>query len=226
MDAHILDHHSAADWSQMLCGLLSAILVDANYKSYAAEVGACMMNVAQTLADAEREIKLNILHTAKLSRPWVIGLRVGNEEECDNVFIEYISHRIRPFRNMLSEEDFNNNRNGQFCAQLFDQKEKGKHIPRPTSSCRLDWVLRYRCIPLAYGEAKSGGCDTQEGLSYTTILSSNILNFAPPTTPAIVVHSNDECFCFQVVYFDLEHRALKVLQRAGKKYHMHPKGGW
>ena len=226
MDAHILDYHSAADWSQMLCGLLSAILVDANYNSYAAEVGACMMNVAQTLADAEREIKLNILHTAKLSRPWVIGLTVGNEEECDNVFIEYISHRIRPFRNMLSEEDFNNNRNGQFCAQLFDQKEKGKHIPRPTTSCRLDWVLRYRGIPLAYGEAKSGGCDTQEGLSYTTILSSNILNFAPPTTPAIFVHSNDECFCFQVVYFDLEHRALKVLQRAGKKYHMHPKGGW
>ena len=225
MDTHVLAYHSAADWSQMLCSLLSAILVGANYNRYVAEVGASMMNLAQTLADAEREIKLNILHTAKLSRPWAIGLTAGNEEEWDNVFIEYISHRIRTFRNMLTQEDFNNNRNGQFYAQLFDQKEKGKHIPRPTKSCRPDWVLRYRGIPLAYSEAKSSGLDTQEGLSYTTILTSNILNFAPPTTPAIVVHLNDEHFHFQVVYLDLEHRALKVLHRTRKKYYMHPKGG-
>ena len=91
----ILQYHSPADWSQMICGLLSTILVGANFNSYAAKVGASMLNIAQVLADAERGVVLDIPQTGKLSRPWAVGLTTGNEEECDNVFIEYVSNQVQ-----------------------------------------------------------------------------------------------------------------------------------
>ena len=80
-----MQYHSPADWSQMIYGLLSTTLVGANFNSYAAEVGASMLNIAQVLTDAERGVVLDIPQTGKLSRPWAVGLTAGNKEEHDNV---------------------------------------------------------------------------------------------------------------------------------------------
>ena len=136
----------------------------------------------------------------------------------------HVSNHYGLYPDILTKDDFENNNRGKFCGELFAQKEENKYIPWPTKSCHPDFILRYRGVPLAYSEAKSGSKDTKEGLSYTTILSLNILNFMPPTTPAIVIHSNDKQFRFQIVSLDIKNRALHVLHRTGKKYHMHPKG--
>ena len=86
----------------------------------------------------------------------------------------------------------------------------GKMIPRPTKSCHPDFKLQYKGCPLAYSECKTGKYDTKEGLSLTTMLSANILNFATPSTPAVVVHSNDFRFCVQVVTLNTQNSTLFV----------------
>ena len=63
MPEHVKHYQSATDWLQMMCRLLSAVLIGANYNIYTLEVGASMMNIAQALADAKRGIVLKIPHT-------------------------------------------------------------------------------------------------------------------------------------------------------------------
>ena len=206
-------YHSSADWANIFRGLVSTLLVGANYNSYAAEVGASLFNITTYLVDEEKGEKLQFVNGGKLEHPFAVSLTAGNEEEKDNVFVEYASHTVDKMNtsNNLTREDFTQNQNGKFLASLFDEKtHDGKCIPRPTKSCRPDFKLHYKGCPLAYGECKTGKYDTKEGLSLTTVLSANILNFATPSTPAVVVHSNDFRFCVQVVTLNTDNSTLLV----------------
>lgn len=179
------------------------------------------MNIAQCLADLERGIVPNHEHTASVTRPYAIPLLAGNEEEEDNVFIEYVSNRVSSYKR-YQKKYFEEQNNGVFLEHLFNEKIPGtqKPIPRPTKSCRPDWVLKFRGCPLAYGEGKSCPVwqDTGSGTSYTTMCAANILNFMPTNSPAIVMHSTNARFRFQAVRLDLEGKALQVLQRDGMRY--------
>ena len=173
------------------------------------------------MADLERSIVPEHVHTASVVRPYAEKLLAGNEEEYDNVFFEYTSNIVDgiPFE----KEQFEKERHGLMIECLFNQKVKTKEgyevaIPRPTKSCRPDWVLKFRGTPLAYGEGKSSPQgDTVEGLSYTTVCAANILNFMP-FSPAIVMHSTNARFRFQAIRLDTEEKAFQVLQRDGMRY--------
>ena len=220
-------YHSVADWANIFGGLVSTLLISTNYNSYAAKLGASLLNMATFLVDMEKGEQVNIYHGAKLECPFAIGLTAGNEEEKDNVFVEYASHIYDELylQDTLTRDDFVNNCNGKFLASLFEEKlSDRKHIPRPTKSCQPDFVLCYKGCPLAYGECKSGTYDTKEGLSLTTMLSTNILNYATPSTPAIVLHTNDFRFHVQVVTLNTDNSTLCVWQRDGYRYHLNPQG--
>ena len=75
-----------------------------------------------------------------------------------------------------------------------------------------------------YGECKLGTYDTKEGLSLTTVLSANILNYATPSTPTIVLHTNDFRFHVQVVTLNTDNSTLCVWKRDGYAYHLNPQG--
>ena len=218
-----LPYHSVADWANIFGGLVSTLLIDANYNSYAAKLGASLLNIATFLVDMEKGEQVNVYHGAKLEHPFAVGLMARNEEEKDNVFVEYASHiydKIYP-KDTLTREEFVNNHNGKFLAFLFEEKGKdGKYIPRPTKFCRPDFILHYKGCPLAYGECKSGTYDMKEGLSLTTVLSANILNYATPSTPAIVLHTNNFRFHVQVVTLNTDNSTLCVQQRDGYRYHL------
>ena len=145
---HFLDkfgsYHSAAEWANIFGGLVSTLLVGANYNSYAAEVGASLFNIATFLVDPEKGEELEFVNGGKLECPFAISLTSGNEEEKDNIFVKYASHNVDKVYtdNNLTREDFTNNRNGKFLASLFDEKfPDGKLIPRPTKSCCPDFKL-------------------------------------------------------------------------------------
>ena len=193
---------------------MSTLLIGANYNSYAAEVGASLFNITTFLVDAEKGEELEFVDGGKLECPFAISLTAGNEEEKDNIFVKYASNNVDKVytENNLTREDFTDNRNGKFLASLFGEKlPDGKLIPRPTKSCHPDFELQYKGCPLAYAECKTGKYDTKEGLSLTIVLSANILNFATPSTLAIVVHSNDFRFCVQIVVtLNMENSTLFV----------------
>ena len=145
---HFLDkfgsYHSAADWANIFRGLVSTLLIGANYNSYAAEVGASLFNIATFLVDAEKGEELQFVNSGKLEHPFAISLTAGNEEEKDNIFVKYASHNVDKVytENNLRREDFTDNRNGKFLASLFDEKlPDGKLIPRLTKSCHPDFEL-------------------------------------------------------------------------------------
>ena len=56
------------------------------------------------------------------------------------------------------------------------------------------------------------------------MLSANILNFATPSTLAVVVYSNDFRFHVQVITLNTENSTLFVRQRNGYHYHLNPEG--
>ena len=139
---HFLDkfgsYHSAAECANIFGGLVSTLLVGANYNSYAAEVGASLFNIATFLVVAEKGEELQFVNGGKLEHPFAISLTAGNEEEKDNIFVEYASHNVDNVYtgNNLKKEDFTDNRNGKFLASLFDEKlPDRKLIPRLTKSC-------------------------------------------------------------------------------------------
>ena len=143
---HYLDkfgsYHSAADWANIFGGLVSTLLIGANYNSYAAEVGASIFNIATFLVDAEKGEELDFVNGGKLECPFAVSLTAGNEEEKDNIFVKYASHNVDKVytENNLTREDFTDNSNGKFLASLFDEKlPDGKMIPRLTKSCCPDF---------------------------------------------------------------------------------------
>ena len=75
---------------------------------------------------------------------------------------------------------------------------------------------------MAYGEAKSNPFDSKEGLSYTTMCAANILNFAYPGQPAIVMHSNNRRFRIQTVKVNLDNGELIMKERLGTPYCLIP----
>ena len=148
IEEHFLDkfgsYHSAAEWTNIFRGLVSTLLIGANYNSYAAEVGASLFNIATFLVDAEKGEELEFVNSGKLECPFAISLTAGNEEEKDNIFVKYASHNVDKVYTdkNLTREDFTDNRNGKFLASLFDEKlPDGKLIPRLTKSCCPDFKL-------------------------------------------------------------------------------------
>ena len=221
----LASYHSVANWANIFGGLVSTLLVAANYNSYAAELGASLLNIATFLVDTEKSEEVKIFYSAKLEHPFAIGLMAGNEEEKDNVFVEYSSHVYEKLylKETLTREEFVNNCNGKFLAALFGEKGKdGKFIPRPTKSCRPDFILCYKGCLLMYRECKLGIYDTKEGLSLTTMLSANILNYTTPSTLAIVLHTNDFRFHVQVITLNTDNSTLCVWQRDSYAYHLNP----
>ena len=95
---HYLDkfgsYHSAADWANIFIGLVSTLLIGANYNLYAAEVGASIFNIATFLMDAEKGEELDFVNGGKLECPFAVSLTAGNEEEKDNIFVKYASHNV------------------------------------------------------------------------------------------------------------------------------------
>ena len=99
-------------------------------------------------------------------------LLAGNEEESENVFIEYVSNVIEGESSFFKKQDFKRDGVGHFLRRLFDETERNEtgkevYIPQPTKSCRPDSMHSYWGCPLAYGESKTGGDDTKEGISVT-----------------------------------------------------------
>ena len=94
--------------------------------------------------DAEKGEELDFVNSGKLECPFAVSLTAGNEEEKDDIFVEYASHNVDKVytENNLTREEFTNNSNGKFLASLFDEKlPDGKRIPRLTKSCHPDFEL-------------------------------------------------------------------------------------
>ena len=67
---------------------------------------------------------MDFVNGGKLECPFAVSLIAGNEEEKDNIFVEYASHNVDKVytENNLTREEFTNNSNGKFLASLFDEK--------------------------------------------------------------------------------------------------------
>ena len=100
--------------------------------------------------------------------------------------------------------------------------DSGMFIPRPTRSCHPDWVLSYRGCPLAYGEGKMGQSDTTEGLQYTNLCGTNILNYVTKGTPSIVMHMSNIRITLQASRIDDNEETIAVYQRKGLPYFIEP----
>ena len=90
LEADIHERYPGSEWLNITSNLMSAILVGANFNSKVADVGCSVFNLAQTLTDIEKGIIIDD-QMGKIKWPFAKSLLVGNEEEEDNVFIEYIS---------------------------------------------------------------------------------------------------------------------------------------
>ena len=84
--------------------------------------------------------------------------------------------------------------------------------------CQPNFILEYQGIPLGYGEAKSNKFDTKGGLSYTSVCTASILNFAYPGQPGLVMHSNNRRFQIQSVKYNMDDGELVVKERLGTPY--------
>ena len=86
---------------------VSTLLVGANYNSYAAEVGLHCL-ISQLILLMKKRGKLEFVNGGKLECPFALSLTAGNEEEKDNVFVEYASHTVDKMNtsNNLTREDF------------------------------------------------------------------------------------------------------------------------
>ena len=149
-----------------------------------------MFNLAKTLADIEKGIYIDDC-MGKILRPYAQPLLAGNEEEKDNVFIEYVSAMDGDSEQKLDLKEFFKNNNGIFINKLIDQRDNsGMFIPRPTKLCHPDWVLSYRGCPLAYGEGKTSQGDTTEGLQYTNLCGTNI-KLCYKGDPSLIMHTSN-----------------------------------
>ena len=190
LEADVHKRYAGSEWLTITSNLMSAILVGANFNSKVADVGCSIFNLAQTLADIENRILIDDC-MGKIKGPFAKPLLAGNEEE-DNVFIEYVSALDNSPTHSLNQSSFLEDEHGPFVDKWFEQvTDEGVPIPRPTKSCHPDWVLLYRGCPLAYGEGKTSWGDTTEGLQYTNLCATNILNYLPEGCASIIMHSSD-----------------------------------
>ena len=212
---------TAAEWTDLIINLTSTLVSSRNYNSFASQVGATIFNIASMLADMERNMFLDTDYTYSLKRPHARALQGENEEEDENIFIQYVSISEQ---GDLVPKKFHANKDGPFIGELFDTVHEGSRCTRPTKSCQPDFILEYQGVPLGYGEVKSNPFDSKEGLSYMTMCTANILNFAYPAQPAIVMHSNNRKFHIQTVKVNLDDGELVVKERLGTPYSLVPDG--
>lgn len=218
--------YSVGEIATMLADLLGPILCHANFNSYAAGFGCSITNMAQALADLDRSIRCDDIHSASDERPFAIPLLAGNQEEVDNVFVEYISAKSTE----MDHREFCEKNIGRFVNELFDRVDENKmYIPRPTKSCRGDFVLKYRGCMMATGEGKAQVGDTKSGLSYTSMCASSILNWSEDYTPALAIHISNCRVRVQSITRelgetsqDLEKDCLRVKQRTGLPFDLEP----
>ena len=122
----------------------------------------------------------------------------------------------------LIPKNFHTNKDSEFICELFNTVHEGSRCTRPTKSCRPNFILEYQGVLLGYGEAKSNPFDSKEGLSYTNLCAANILNFAYPGQPAIVIYSNNRRFQIQTVKVNMDDGKLFVKERLGTPYSLVP----
>ena len=159
----------------------------------------------------------------KISLPCAKPLLAGNVEEEDSVFIEYVSAIDGDPQQKLDPKNFFENDNGIFINKLMEEKnDSGVFIPRPIKLCHPDWVLSYRGCPLAYGKGKMSWGDTTEGLRYTNLFGTNILNYITKGTPSIVMHTSNICITLQASRIDDNDETIAVYQRKGLPYFIEP----
>ena len=148
---------------------------------------------------------------------------MGDEEEGDNVFIEYVSALANSPTHNLNQRLFFEDEYGLFVNKLFEQvTDEGVPIPRPMKSCCPYWVLSYRGCPLAYGEGKTSQGDTTEGLQYTNLCATNILNYLPEGCANIIMHSSNVRITLQASKIIEDTAKIAVYQRKYMPYFIEP----
>ena len=211
-----------SEWLHITSNLMSCMLIGANFNSKATDVGCSVFNLAQTLADIEKGIYIDD-GMGKILCPYAKPLLAGNEEEEDNIFIEYVSAMDEDPQQKLDPKKFFKNDNGIFINKLMEEKnDSGVFIPRPIKSCHPDWVLSYRGCPLAYWEGNMSQSDTTEGLQYTNLCGTNILNYVTNGTPSVVMHTSNVCITLQASRIDDNDETIAVYQRKGLPYFIEP----
>ena len=159
----------------------------------------------------------------KISHPYAKPLLAGNEEEEDNVFIEYVSAMDGNLEQKLDPKEFFENNNGIFINKLMEQRDNsGVFIPRPMKLCCPNWVFSYRGCPLAYEKGKTSWGDTTEGLQYTNLCGTNILNYVTKGTPSLIMHTSNIWVTLQASTIDDNDDTIAVYQRKGLPYFIEP----
>lgn len=234
LPAALLKGYGLDNITNVIVGLTASLLKQANYDSPSSEVGCSVSNISRMLADLEVAVDVKC---ATLTRPFASPLKGGNEEDDDNTYIEYVSHIVDQGHNILSRSDFKANDVGLFISTLLSQEVANRKvpqvsspIPRPTKSCRPDFLEAMKGAPTLVGEGKtlsqrkaSGETvqiDTTEGLYYSTIQAVNLFNWLPRTCPAIVLHITDTRFRVQAVHLDCKHDIIRVYQRSCSAYNL------
>ena len=98
--------YSTPDWIDMIKNLASCLLVGANYNSHGSHIGSSIFNLAQALSDIEKGKAPTPRQTGRLQCPFAVPLQAGNEEEPENVFIEYVSNVIEGESSFFKKQDF------------------------------------------------------------------------------------------------------------------------
>ena len=201
---------------------MSAILVGVNFISKAADMGCSIFNLAQTLADIKNGIIIDDC-MGKIRCPFAKPLLMGNEEEEDNIFIEYVSALANSPTHNLEQRSFVKDEHGLFVNKLFEQvTDKGVPIPRPMKSCHPHWVLSYRGCPLTCGEGKTSWGNTTEGLQYTNLCATNILNYLPEGSANIIMHSSNVRITLQASKIIENTAKIAVYQKKCMPYFIEP----
>ena len=123
---------TTAEWMDLIVNLTSMLVSGQNYKSFASQVGASIFNIDLMLADIERNLYLDTDYTYSLTRSHAWALQGRNEEEDENIFIQYVSV---PDEGALDPKKFHTKKDGEFICELFDTVHEGTRCTRPTKSC-------------------------------------------------------------------------------------------
>ena len=126
--------YSTPDWIDMIKNLASCLLVGANYNSHGSHIGSSIFNLAQALCDIEKGKAPTPGQTGRLQHPFAVPLQAGNDEEPENVFIEYVSNVIEGESSFFKKQDFDRDGVGHFVRKLFGETERnaaGKDVYIP-----------------------------------------------------------------------------------------------
>ena len=89
-------------------------------------------------------------------------------------------------------------------------------------SCHPDWVLSYGGCPLTYGEGKTSWDNTTEGLQYTNLCATNILNYLPEESANIIMHSSNVRITLQASKIIENTAKIAVYQRKSMSCFIEP----